>query len=610
LVIGFDTTVSVTSVVWNPDGPIDSTWYFDDLSPLSGSVNVLGTGVYNSEVTFTVPSGVTATPGPKSATSTPVLLNFAATNSQSPTSYTIRATSVQDPTKFDDLVVNRIYALRPIAVSTGYLDRFRNAYPQNMGDPVPPVLEVGETFFVEAAIVGTVPTTANPVTWTVTGPATFTADVAPSTNYDRLRLVMNSAGTVTVTATSTYDPTKSSTKTITVVAAPVVTSVSAWRPDGRPLTSAVYKGSPSNPEKNLVVFSAKALGTNLTNLSATDQVLWTIVSGPGVLGDPTGQGLPVPGSDPFYSTTYHAPSSSPVGNVTLRATSFQDPSKFATITFPLQIDPPGDVANFTSIYLDYPANSIPAINPATIDTNYWMPGASAAQTDIRRNLLIKSSVSGSGLGLSQGTTVTIVSGSSVATLTPIPASGSASESYYNLTRIGTQSGWVKIRSDSTFDPAIFTEEAFYFRPQVFTIVAVMQYEGLSGRNEIVPADTRSNALRIYNGGALTEPIVVTSVNCTVSPSIEPGTPLPELDTNGRAFATNIFMDAVGPYSVTVYPVSNPAAAQTVTFNKSPNGDILGDTAGSPFGFSRAPWDSTSFSISPAIPPKPALTRNP
>jgi hypothetical protein len=152
VVIGFDTTVAVTSVVWSPDGPIASAWNLADLASVSATVNVLGTGAYNRAVTFTAPPGVTVTPGVISGSLTPVVISFAATLPKTPASYTIRATSVQDPTKFDDLIINRAYELQAIEVTTYLENAAYNAYPADPSDPVPPVLEPGNTFFISASI--------------------------------------------------------------------------------------------------------------------------------------------------------------------------------------------------------------------------------------------------------------------------------------------------------------------------------------------------------------------------------------------------------------------------------------------------------------------------
>lgn len=617
VVIGFDTTVAVTAVIWVPDGPIASTWYDDDLAPISATVNVLGTGAYNSNVTFTVPSGVVVTPGPKTGTVTPVNITFPPTNPKTPTSYTIRATSVQDPSKFDDLIINRTYELRPITLTTGYQDEFGNGYPNSFLDPVPPVLGVGETFYVDAFVSSpfTVPSPIPPVTWTVTGPAVFVRDngtALPNNFTDRIRLVMNGAGTVTITATSIYDPTKSSTKTITVLATPVVTAVQVNRPDGQPVTANVLRGTAALPEKNVVIFTGRAIGTNIPGPFASDGVNWTIVSGPGTLGSPFG--FPGLGEDSFYSVAYTAPPGPPSSPtpVTLRATSFEDPSKFTDVTFSIIPEPVAPVALFTLIAGGYDAASVPAVNPAAIDTNYLMPGASSLAFDIRRTTILKSTVSGAGAGLTQGTTVTLRIGGSVASLIPIPITpGYPGESYFSLTRTGTAGGWVVVRSTSVFNPSIFSEVAYYFKPQVFSLMALKQTWGPNSFG--IPVGTRNNTLRVHNGGLPTDAVVVSAAtNCVVVPFREPPIAQPaEVDpANGRDVSTIVVLNPTGPYSITAYSLDNPGNPQTVTFTADADGYIVGEIPENPFLFLTTPFAPTSYSISPAIPSRPATSSNP
>lgn len=619
VVIGFDTTVAATAVIWAPDGPIASTWYDDDLTAINATVNVLGTGAYNSNVTFTAPLGVAVTPGTKVGTVTPVVITFASTLPKTLTSYTIRATSVQDPSKFDDLVINRTFELRPISLSLTYPGEAQIDF-ENTG--AIPVLASGDSFFRMSAVISSAFPVAGPippVTWTVTGPATFIGDIAgsvttPTNSFDRIRLFMTGAGTVTVTATSIYDPTKSATKTITVLATPVVTAVNVYRPDGQVVTADVYRGTSALPEKNVVIFTGRAVGTNVPGQFASDAVNWSIVSGPGSLGTPFG--FPGVGEDPFYSVSYIAPAGPPSSPtpVTLRATSFEDPSKFTDVTFNILPEPlPGTVL-FVGLTGGYEASQVPAMTPASIDTNYFMAGPNASTFDVRRTTILKSQVSGGSTGLTAGTMTTIVSGSSIATLIPIPIQpGYPGQSFYSLTRTpaGNAGGWVVVRSESIFSPGIYKEIAYYFKPQVFSIMALKQTWGPNPFG--VPVGTRNNVLRVHNGGAPTDPIVVSAtLNCTVQPLREPPVPQPaEIDgVNGREIATTIFLGPVGPYSITAHPAGNPAAAQTITFNKDAEGFIVGDVAGSPFSLDLGPYAPTSYSVSPGIPPGPTATSNP
>lgn len=619
VVIGFDTTVAVNAVIWAPDGPIASTWFDSDLAPVSATVNVLGTGAYNSNVTFTAPSGVTVTPGVKVGTVTPVTIAFASTLPKTLTSYTIRATSIQDPTRFDDLVIDRTHQLDALSLVTQYIEPNGSPYPSFFNNgPVPPVIEPGSPWKVESVVNASSPSTDRSVTWTVTGPTTFLVVPGATSGISTLELVPSGPGTITVTSTSVYDPSKTSTRTFTVVATPVVTAVNIYRPDGQAVTANVYRGSASDPEKNLVVFTGKAVGTNVPGLFASDGVNWTIESGPGQLFNVSqflpSQRFPGIGGDDTYSVGYLADAFPlTVATVRLRATSFEDPSKFAEAVFQLLPDLTSSSVTAVTLLQDYDPGSVPAINPSSIDTNFFMPGTNAPSFGIRRTTIVKAGVSGGGLGLTSGTTVTVTSGSSIATLVPIAImSGRPGESYFNLTRNGTQAGWVVVRATSVFDPSKYREFSYYFKPQVFSLMALTQTWGPNPFG--IPVGTSDNVLRVHNGGDPTLPIVVTSaVNVSVYPLREPPVPQPaEIDeVNGREIATNyFFLNTTGPFSVTAHSQGFPAQAQTVTFSRSANGFTTGDTPGNPYVSYDFPYAPTSYSISPAVPPGPSISSNP
>jgi Bacterial Ig-like domain (group 2) len=617
VVIGFDTTVAVSSVAWSPDGPIASNWTDEDASPVSATVNVLGTGAYSRAVTFTAPPGVTVTPGALVGTTTPVVISFAPTLPKTPASYTVRATSVQDPTRFDDLIINRSYSLSPITVETQYLEPNGDPYPfwGNPG-PVPPTIEVGSPWRVGATINAPFISTPRTVTWTVTGPTNFLVRTAGPSGYQELLLAPTGIGTISVTATSTYDPSVSSTKIFIVAATPVVTSVQVYRPDGLAVTASVYRGTTTLPEKNLVVFTGRALGTNVPGLFATDSVNWSIVSGPGTLADAGLIDNPFPGigGSYAYSASYIAPPFPlTIVPVTLRATSFEDPNKFTDVTFQILPDPASSVVQSVILIGGYDAASVPAVNASDIDTNYYMPGANSVSFDIRRTFILKSSISGGGLGWTSGTTVSVVAGNSIASLIPIPIpSGYPGESYFNLTRNGTAGGWVVVRSTSVFDPTKFKEIAYYFKPQVFSLMAVTQTWGPNPFG--VPVGRSDNVLRVHNAGFPTVPIVITSaVNVSVYPLEEPPVPQPaEIDpANGRTIATVfLFLSTTGPYSITAHPLGDPASSQTVTFGRNLQGFTVGEIPENPFVFDLTPYAPSSYSISPAVPPRPTITSNP
>jgi hypothetical protein len=324
-------------------------------------------------------------------------------------------------------------------------------------------------------------------------------------------------------------------------------------------------------------------------------------------------GFPGIGSDEFYSISYIPPAFPPTSPIVrLRATSFEDPSKFAEFTFTIVPRPIAASVESVAILGGFVAEAVPAVEPLTVDRNYYMPGASSQVFDIRRTTIVRTQVTGSGAGQTSGATAAIVSGGSVASLIPIPITpGYPGQSYYSLTRTGAAGGWVVVRATSVFNPAIYKEIAYYFKPQVFSIMALKQTWGPNPFG--IAIGTSSNVLRIHNGGSPTQAVVVSSaVNCTVVPFLEPPIAVPaEVDpVSGRQTAVDFVMNPTGPYSITVHPAGNPSQSQTVTFTRDSQGFVVGQVAGSPFSFETTPYAPTSYSIAPAIPPTPPLTSNP
>ncbi|WP_041611252.1 hypothetical protein [Treponema primitia] len=208
-------------------------------------------------------------------------------NDEIVTSLTVRATSTLDPTKFGTTTVTLV----PFGTPTVTLVTV---------DPADPSIAKGGTQAFTAVVTGSNDPTQT-VTWSVTGRTN------PATTFVGTTLIVatdETATSLTVRATSTFDPTKSGITTVTVVAAgtPTVSSVT------------VSPASPNIAKGGTQAFTATVSGLN----SPAQTVTWSVTGGV------TGTG--------FSGTTLTVASNETATSLTVRATSTVDPTKSGTAT--------------------------------------------------------------------------------------------------------------------------------------------------------------------------------------------------------------------------------------------------------------------------------------
>jgi uncharacterized protein YjdB len=199
-----------------------------------------------------------------------------------PATATVKATSVADPSKSDSATVN----IPAVAVSVN---------PSNVS------LDGGDTQQFAATVTNA---TNQAVTWSVTG----LGSVNSQGLYSAPALVPSQT-TVTVTATSVADPTKSGSAVVTLI----------------PISVAV------SPATAMVAITGKKQFTADVEATSNTAVTWS-VSGTGCSGTACGT----------ISSNGHfvAPSAVPSSFVTVKATSVADPTKYGTAS--VQIMPNGN----------------------------------------------------------------------------------------------------------------------------------------------------------------------------------------------------------------------------------------------------------------------------
>lgn len=613
--IGYDTTVAVTGVQWSVPGPVTSFYYADDPTATGSvaglSVSVFGTGAYNKAVTFTGQSAQYVTGGTLAGNVTPVSVDGLPQTppffSNPPGTYSLRAASTGDTTKSASLIVNRVLKLRNVAVTAIYTDAFGNSITPAT---TPPVSQMGTLLYGDASLQALEayvnPINAN-VTWSVTGPATFTAT---GTANRTITISPTGPGTIVATARSVYDPTKTASLTYTVLAPVTINTIVPYRVDTQAVNATVYSGTPTDSDTQAVLYNANVSGVGIPNAFGDERVSWSIVSGPGSIIDPSLLS-PARTFPPFtigFSVILQTGLTS--ATTVLRARSFADPSKFTDIAIPIL---PNPVNNVTAITI---TDNLGQTSPAT---TFFEPGSGSAGANTRRTYKVVSTTFGSSSPAASGTTTAIVSGGSIATLTPI-ASSPASRKEHLLVRNSGQSGWVKVRATSVADPSKYREQVYYFRPVVLSIMALTHFR--ASYDPTAAPTVKDNVVRFCWPG-LSEPITVTGTNCSlVGPPIEPPTTWPERDSTGRALAVNVQLAATGPYSLTVALVSNPAITQTITFGRDSSGYLVGNVStlfddsqtlqyysgyNLTTGVSDPAFRPTSYSIAPVAPAAPALT---
>jgi hypothetical protein len=199
----------------------------------------------------------------------------------------VTATSKTDPSKTASVVV----PLAPISVG--------------VISPSTVSLAVGASHSFSVAVAND-PTNSG-VTWSVgSGPGTLTAAGPGSVTYNAPASALAGNATVTLTATSVKDPTKSSSAAITLNA----------------ISVAIV---PTNPT-SMAGGSTQAFAATVANDTANAGVTWTVSGGGSLSLAATASGSP---------TVYTAPALISASSATITAASKTDPTKSATVTIPL-----------------------------------------------------------------------------------------------------------------------------------------------------------------------------------------------------------------------------------------------------------------------------------
>ncbi|MCW4469771.1 Ig-like domain-containing protein [Flavobacterium sp. MFBS3-15] len=200
---------------------------------------------------------------------------------------TVRATSVEDPTKFDDIVitVNAAVAVTDVVITT-------------QGNVPAEITTAGGTLPLVATVN---PAGANQaVTWSVVAGSNFGSVSATGV------VTATANGILTVQATSVADPTKFDILDIVVNVPVAVVSVDVATQGGVPATITTEGGT-------------LPLTATVNPAGANQAVIWSVVSGPAT----------VSASGVVTATSN--------GTVTIRATSVSDPTKFDEIVITIAI---------------------------------------------------------------------------------------------------------------------------------------------------------------------------------------------------------------------------------------------------------------------------------
>ncbi|MEL1246176.1 T9SS type A sorting domain-containing protein [Flavobacterium sp. DGU11] len=267
-----DVVIPVASVAVSTEGgvPAEITIAEGTLQ-LEASVNPTGA---NQDVTWSVVSGSSS-----ASVSADGLVTAVANGS-----VTVRATSVEDPTKFDDIVItiNVPVAVADVVIST-------------QGNVPAEITTTGGTLQLEA--------TVNPadasqeVTWSVIAGSAFGSVSASGV------VTATGNGTVTIQATSVADPTKTDSIDVLINTVIAVESVEAGTEGNVPATITTDGGT-------------LQLVATVNPDGADQDVTWSIVSG----GD-----FATLGADGLVTATAD-------GTIVIRVTSVSDPTKFDDIT--------------------------------------------------------------------------------------------------------------------------------------------------------------------------------------------------------------------------------------------------------------------------------------
>ncbi len=269
------------------------------------SVVVEGTGGFSPDVIWSIPTGK----GALSATSGSSI-TFTAPSLATASISTIRATSVQDSSKFGEVTINNnATVVKPTIIN----------------------VEVKATLSTLAAATATTVSSvvkgagafSDAIAWSLeSGQGTLSATSGSSITFTAPSLA--TANTTVIRATSVQDNTKFGTVTINNKALATITNVTV---------SALQTTLDAGAETTL---NADVAGSNEFNNAVT----WSIESGQGILSTTTGS-----------SVTITAPSRALANTIVVRATSVQDTTKFAAVT--LNVKPHDLVARSGRISSSY-----------------------------------------------------------------------------------------------------------------------------------------------------------------------------------------------------------------------------------------------------------------
>jgi len=321
----------------------------------------------SSGVTWTATTGSISTSGLYTA---PAVIG-------STLSATITATSVKDPTKNSTATVT----LTPISV--------------NAISPATASLGVGGTqaFTVTVANDGS----SSGVTWSIgSGAGSLTSVTTTGVTYNAPTTAISTVTTVTLTATSIKDTTKSTTATITL----------------NPLSVSI----PTTPVA-MIGGATQSFSATVTNDSTNSGVNWTVTSGGGSFSPTT--------TLSGVNTTYTAASPVTTTTAVLTATSVKDTTKTASVTVTL-----------TPI-----AVSFGSTTSATLDAGQQYSGVAATISNDSSNSGITFTVATGGGDI----------GSSSTTSTTISGAGPYSPVYYSPASVPTQTT-TTITAASVKDP--------------------------------------------------------------------------------------------------------------------------------------------------------------
>ena len=472
----------------------------------------------NSGVTWSIGSGLgTLT----SSSTTGVTYNAPATAISATTTVTLTATSVKDPTKSATATIT----LNPISVSV---------VPTNVTMGGGATQAFAATVANDAANAG--------VNWTTVGGGSFSLSTTLSgspTVYTAPTIL--AGGTVTVTATSKTDPTKTGTVTITV--SPIAVSLA----------------SPSS----IALDSAQtfAISATITGDASASGATFA-VSGP---GGGTMSASPVSGNSP--SSTYTVPVIASATTSTITVASVKDPTKTQTVA--VTLNPP---MAFTT-----PQGALTA---GTISTVY--PGATIGVAGGTGNKTFTLSSGSLPAGLSLSTSG-VISGtptaSGLSTFTVHVVDQSSSPAVLN----GTFSINVNATSLVWTSPAAGTQTYTVGTP--ITPIALSTTGGTGAVTYSVNSGTLPQGLQIVGGqvtGTPTAPTVVTgnvvtflatdSATPTAATSVSPSVTLIANPVPLAITSTLLSFGSVGvPYS---YQLTSTGGTGAVTWSLS-SGSLTG-----------------------------------